>query len=211
MKTSNYILLAFLTFILLVLVSWHVDSSFHEEEYDRKKEIRTTFYASREELEKDQNSLEKRNDFVLKAKAYFEYNEGSYYDYRRAAQLLNYEFRTFKDTTNLLLAKQWAEKAYEKKPDTSGVNRDLRFSDNREANNINGLILENLGLKEEAKPYFENVKKFDSIEGYKLEEYKNDKGEIIRVRKLIDTTKLFKYEAYKNDKGEVINIRKPMN
>ncbi|MFS4483853.1 hypothetical protein ACKGJY_12605 [Hyunsoonleella sp. 2307UL5-6] len=199
MKTSNYILIGFLTFIVLVLVSWHVDSSLHEEEYDRKREIRNAFYFSRTQLEKDSNSIEKRNDFVEKAKTYFEYSERGYYDYKRAAELLNKNFNTYKDTSNLVLAKQWADKAYEKKPDT------------RDANFIKGSILEKLGNNEDAKPYFDVVNKLDSIKGFKLEAYKNDKGEVMRVRKRMDTTTVFKYEEYKNDKGDIIKVRKPVN
>lgn len=200
MKTSNYIITAFLIFIGLVLISWHVDSSLHEEEFDRKRNITDAYWFSTSNLVKNQNSLENRHDFAEKAKAYFEYNNISHYDYWWAAHVLNRNFKTFKDTSNLVLAKEWAKIAHEKKPN------------DRETNFVNGSILEHLGLKEEAKAYFDAVKKRDSINGFKLVEYKNDKGEIERVRQPIDTTTFYyEYEEYRNEAGELIKIKKPIN
>lgn len=196
MKTSNYILIGFLSFITIMLVNWHVDSKYYETEYDRKEEIRKSFYSSKRILEKDINSVKKRNHFIDKAKAYFEYKERSFYQYRSSAELLNQTFKIFKDTSNLLFAKQLAKNAYDKRPT------------DRQANYVYGSILENLGIEEKAKTYIEFAKKLDSIEGYKLEEYRNDKGEIMRVRKLIDTTAIFEYEEYKNQKGDVIRVKK---
>ena len=174
MKTSNYILITFLIFILIAMVTWHLDSSLHEVEYDRKNEIEKAFYSSRAMLEKDRNSLEKRNDFADKAKIYFEYSERDYYDYRQAAELLSTNFITVKDTSNLVLAKQWAKKAHEIKPESYQINL------------LNYIISESLGYKEEAKKYFDIIKKLDSIKGYLHVEYRNDKGEIIRVKKSVN-------------------------
>lgn len=198
MKTSNYILIGFLTFIALVLVSWHVDSSLYEEEYDRKKKAKSEFYKTRKWLKNDNNSPKKRQEFIAIAEEYFKYYSG-YYDYASAADLLNSRFNIYKDTFNLKLARKWVDKAYKLKPK------------NRYVNEVYLKTLENLGYNEEAKPYLDFIKKIDSIEGFELIEYKNDKEEVIRVRKRMDTTTVFKYEEYKNEKGEVIKVRKPVN
>ncbi|MBC3757904.1 hypothetical protein H7U19_05780 [Hyunsoonleella sp. SJ7] len=170
MKTSNYILIGFLAFITLVLVSWHVDSMFHEEEYDKKKKARTDFYYTRQWLEKNKDSIEKIEEFIVISEEYFKYYNG-YYDYASAASLLNDKFNLTKDTFNLKLAKKWIDKAHKLEPN------------NRFVNEVCGRTLLNLGLKDAAKPHIEVLIKQDSAKGITYEYYKNAKGDSIKVRK----------------------------
>ncbi len=170
MKTSNYILIGFLAFITLALVSWHVDSMFHEEEYDEKKKARTDFYYSRQWLEKNKDSIVKIEEFIVISEEYFKYYQG-YYDYTSAARLLNDKFNLTKDTFYLKLAKKWIDKAYKLEPK------------NRFVNEVYGRTLLNSGLKDSAKPHLDVVIKQDSAKGYSYEYYKNAKGDSIKVRK----------------------------
>ncbi|GEM_PF-4850456 len=173
MKTSNYILISFLSFIAFTLIGWHIDSKLHEEEYDYIKKVRSDFYSTRTWLQNNTQTPEKGKEFIKQAEEYFKYYNGSF-DYASAASLQNHQFIMFKDTSSLELAKKWIDKAYKLKPD------------NRYINETYAITLQNLGLNEEAKLYFDKVKRLDSLNGFKYVEYKDDKGETIKVRKLIE-------------------------
>jgi hypothetical protein len=174
MKTSNYIFIAFLAFIALVLVGWHIDSKLYEEVYDDKRQTKMEFLVSRTNLEKDKHSPEKRKDFVVKAKIFFNQNQGYQYDYKNAADLIIENFTIFKDTTNMLLAKEWAKKACLLSP--KGYSSNVTYA----------TTLQYLGLTEEAEKYFEMAKNIELKKGYKLIEYKNEKGEKIYIRRKVD-------------------------
>ncbi|WP_248724009.1 M48 family metallopeptidase [Seonamhaeicola sp. ML3] len=171
MKTSNYILIGFLTFVAFSLLGWHIDSKIYEEEYDKKRKARMEFYRARTLLEKNNDSPDRQAEFTEKAKEYFKYYNKYHYDFFSAASILNNQFKMFKDTSNLVPAKKWIHKAYELNPK------------DRQVNLVYGEVLENLGLHEDANQYFDNVKKLDSINGIKYVEYKNDAGETIKLRR----------------------------
>lgn len=173
MKTSNYILIGFLTFIILMLVGWHIDSSFHEEEFDKKQKAKSMFYNSRKQFEITKNDPDKLRDYIVNAEEYFKYYNKSH-DYSHAADILSIQFRMFKDSSNFHLAKKWAKKAYNLKPK------------DRRVNEVYARTLENLGLDEQAKQYFDYVDKLDSIQGFKNVEYKNEQGHIIKVRRPVN-------------------------
>ncbi|WP_303319131.1 hypothetical protein Q4Q34_03630 [Flavivirga abyssicola] len=129
MKTSSYILIAFLIFFFGAIMALHIDSKLYEEEYIELRDIaskiekaRNEFQVAMENFKRDVGNIEKRNEFIIKANRYFSDEHAYPKDMNSAAWYIHTQFDKIKDTAVMKLANKWAKKACHLKPYSHTVN-----------------------------------------------------------------------------------------
>lgn len=122
MKTSKYILVAFLIFFFGSITVLHVDSKLHEESYKALRiekmkilGLRNDFFKARDEFRKDKNR-ENWEKLLEKTKLYFTDNVLYVEDYNTACWTIYNNYKKFSSLDALKMVKSWAEKAVKLTP-----------------------------------------------------------------------------------------------
>ncbi|GAA3648934.1 peroxiredoxin family protein [Flavivirga jejuensis] len=122
MKTSKYILIAFLIFFFGSITVLHIDSKLHEENYKalriekaKNREIRDDFYIARDEF-RNNKSRENWGKLLEKTKLYFTGNILYVEDYNTACWTIYNNYKKFGSLDALKMVKTWAETAVKLTP-----------------------------------------------------------------------------------------------